>query len=95
MMIEEYIPLGRENAVTRAQLCTLTDLSDRMVRKEIELARRRGCIIINQQDGRGYYQPTDLEEISVQYRQNKRRALSILAQQKYMRRLLKAAGREV
>lgn len=95
MMIEEYIPLGRENAVTRAQLCTLTDLSDRMVRKEIELARRRGCIICNDQSGAGYFQTDDLNEISRQYWQNKNRAMSILAQQKYARQKLKAAGRKV
>ena len=29
MSIEEYIPFGRENAVTRQVLCALTGLSDR------------------------------------------------------------------
>lgn len=45
--------------------------------------------------GRGYYRTNDPDEIACQYRQQRRRALSILAQQKHMRRLLKAAGREV
>jgi hypothetical protein len=95
MSIEEYIPFGRENAVTRQVLCALTGLSDRKVRKLIEDARREGCIICNDQDGAGYYQTADLDEIESQYRQQRSRALSILSQQKHMRRLLKAAGREV
>ena len=89
MGIETYIPFGRENAIT------LTKLSDRKVREQIEQARREGNIIINNQDGRGYYRTNDPDEIACQYRQQRRRALSILAQQKHMRRLLKAAGREV
>lgn len=95
MGIERYIPFGRENAVTRAQLCTLTGLPDRKVRKEIEQARRSGFIIINQQDGKGYYQTDDLDEIERQYRQQRCRALSVLSQQKHLRRRLKAAGRQV
>ncbi len=95
MGIEQYIPYGRENAVTREMLRSLTGKSDRMIREEIEQARRRGCIICNDQSGAGYFQTDDLDEISRQYWQNKNRALSILAQQKHQRRLLKAAGREV
>ena len=94
MGIETYIPFGRENAITRKELCSLTKLSDRKLREQIEQARREGHII-NNQDGRGYYRTNDPDEIACQYRQQRRRALSILAQQKHMRRLLKAAGREV
>lgn len=95
MGIEQYIPHGRENAVTREQLCTLTGLPDRQVRKEIEQARHSGCIICNDQSGAGYYQTADLDEIESQYRQQRSRALSILSQQKHMRQMLKDAGREV
>lgn len=95
MGIETYIPFGRENAVTRTELRRITGKSDRKIREEIEQARREGHIIINNQDGRGYYRTDDPDEIARQYRQQRRRAMSILAQQKYMRRLLKAAGREV
>ena len=95
MGIETYIPFGRENAITRQERCSLTKLSDRKVREQIEQARREGNIIINNQDGRGYYRTNDPDEIACQYRQQRRRELSSLAQQKHMRRLLKAAGREV
>ena len=42
MGIETYIPFGRENAITRKELCSLTKLSDRKLREQIEQARRRG-----------------------------------------------------
>ena len=80
--ITDYIPIGKENAVTRAHLRAVTGLPDRKIREEIEQARRKGAIIINAQDGAGYYQSEDIRDIAKQYRQNERRALSILAQQK-------------
>lgn len=49
--IIDYIPEGKENAVTRERLCAITGLPDRKLREEIEQARRRGAIIINAQDG--------------------------------------------
>lgn len=94
-MIEKYMPYGRENAVSRSYLCQRTGMSDRAVRKEIEAARREGVIICNDQSGAGYFRTDDLDEIERQYRSQRRRALSILAQQKYMRRILKDAGRDV
>lgn len=90
--ITEYIPEGRANAVTRAQLHERTGLPDRKIREEIERARREGAIIINAQDGAGYYRSEDLREIARQYQQNERRALSILKQQKHLRKRLKVAG---
>ena len=90
--ITAYIPEGRERAVTRKHLCAVTGLSDRTVRREIEEARRRGAIIINTQDGMGYFQTDDVAEIKRQYAQNERRATAILAQQKHLRRKMKAAA---
>lgn len=93
--ITNFIPTGRENAVTRETLCTLTGLSDRKVRELIEQARRAGAIIINRQDGKGYYISDDPEDWEQQYRQDTSRALSILARRKAIRQRLKAAGRPV
>lgn len=90
--IIDYIPEGKENAVTRERLCAVTGLPDRKLREEIEQARRRGEIIINAQDGAGYYRSEEIRDIARQYNTNERRALSILAQQKHLRKRLKAAG---
>ena len=59
MKIEEYIGFGKANAVTRRQLCAVTGFSDRDIRDEIANARGiRGAVILNDQDGHGYYIPT-------------------------------------
>lgn len=88
MNITDFIPAGKENAVTREQLCELTGLRDRAVRKLIEIARIEGAIIINEQDGAGYYISEDPKDIRRQMEINRSRALSILRQQKYLRRKL-------
>lgn len=88
MNIVDLIPIGKANAVTRAQLCALTGLSDRAVRKLIEIARIEGEIIINAQDGAGYYVSDDPVDIRRQMATNRSRAMSILRQQKYLRRRL-------
>lgn len=94
MTILDLIPEGRCNAISRTELRLRARLNDRVVRELIEQARRQGTIIINLQDGRGYYRPApeDLVDILKQYRQNDSRAKSILVQQKYLRRILKFAG---
>ena len=65
------------------------------MREAIEQARSEGLIIICECNGRGYYQSSDLDEISYQYRQDTSRAMSILKRRKPMRDLLKEAGRSV
>jgi len=89
MNITDYIPNGKANAVTREQLCAMTGLRDRAVRKLIEIARLDGIAIVNAQDGRGYYISDDPEEIRRQMATNESRAMSILKQQKYLRHRLK------
>lgn len=88
MGIVDLIPTGKDNAITRGQLCSLTGLSDRAVRKLIEIARIEGAIIINAQDGKGYYISDNPVDIRRQMCTNKSRAMSILKQQKYLRRRL-------
>ena len=86
---------GEQNAVSRKTLVSEMDMSDRMVRSIIEKARDEGCLILNKQDGRGYYLPESIDDIVFQYRQDTNRALSILKRRKHMRKILKEAGVEV
>ena len=81
-----YLEIGKDKAKTREQLCELSGLCDRVVRREIEALRDKGIIIINNQDGKGYYISEDVEEMQRQFRQNQARAMSILRQQKHLRR---------
>lgn len=83
---------GEENAVSRKRLCAEMDMCDRKVRAVIEKARDEGCLIMNKQDGKGYYLPGSVEDIRKQYIQDKNRALSILKRQKHMRKILKEAN---
>lgn len=83
--IVQFIPQGKENAVTRSYLATVLGLPDRRVRKLIQEARNNGEMILNAQDGAGYYISDDAEELKRQYRSNRNRAMSILLQQKYIR----------
>lgn len=89
MNVLNYIGVGRENAVTREQLVERLRMPDRKVRNLIEDARREGALIVNAQDGAGYYISEDLTELHRQYRSNHSRAMSILVQQKYLRRKIK------
>ena len=89
MDIMTYIPKGKENAIPRQTLVFLLCLPDRRVRKLIQEARDRGEVILNAQDGRGYYTSDDIGELERQYQTNRNRALSILRQQKHIRRRLR------
>lgn len=80
MDIISAIGVGKENAVTRTQLCEKLGRGDRAVRQMIEDARCQGALIINDQDGRGYFIATKPSEVLEQYRSNQARALSILRQ---------------
>ena len=73
MNIEEYIPTGKDNAISRRQLVTLTRLTDRDVRRLINLARRT-TVIISADDGSGYYLPTEYEELRQYYARESARA---------------------
>ena len=80
-----------DKPITRRELVDLTGMSDRLVRKAIEQARVDGNIIINLQDGRGYFVTDDPAVLEHQYKINQSRAMSVLVQQKYIRRKLKGA----
>ena len=86
------IPFGRENAISRAALAQKLGMSDRKMRDAVEDARLDGLIIINTQNGGGYFQTTDLDEMKRQYAQDTARAMSILRRRKPLREALIAAG---
>lgn len=61
MNISDYIPFGKDNAISRTQLAKVTGLSDRDLREVISLARRN-TVILNLSNGKGYFQPIPGEE---------------------------------
>lgn len=77
--IINLIPFGQENAITRKQLMNLTGFTDRIVRSSIEEARKVE-VIVNLQDGRGYFRPLESEYLQVReyYLQERSRVIKIM-----------------
>lgn len=77
--IVEYIPIGHENGVTVGDLESRTNLNNREVRLAIAKAREN-TIIINLQDGSGYFRPGDSDydivERWMNQEKSRRRAIS-------------------
>lgn len=59
--IVNFIPYGRANAITGKELAKLLNTTPRDIRNRISKARR-DTIILNLQDGKGYFRPIDYEE---------------------------------
>lgn len=76
--ILNLIPFGQANAITRQELCRLTGLPDRAIRRQIQALRESGEIIINNQDGKGYYRTDDPQEIVRYCLQEYKRANTII-----------------
>lgn len=58
-LILEYIPVGKENRISTAELIQLTGYTSRRICKDIERARLDGMVILSASGG-GYWLP-DLE----------------------------------
>lgn len=93
--LQAVLPRGSANAKPRAQLAKELGLSDRNTRALIEEARGEGLLICNEQNGRGYYIATDLDEIERTWRSMRSRAIATFRAARHFRRALKEAGREV
>lgn len=76
--IVKYIPYGKENAIDRTELAIKAGCSDRTMRDLINSARKR-VVIVNIQNGSGYYRPTenDVGEVKKFKRQEENRAKDI------------------
>lgn len=92
MEIIELLKEGKENAVTRETLCAMTGMNDRAVRSEIERLRRE-YVILNDQDGKGYYLSKDAQEVQRYVRQEEARAKAIFYRLRPARELLKGKSR--
>ena len=65
MNILDYIPKGRENAISREKLRQLTGLTDSKMRELIRQARH-DVPIVNLQSGEGYFIPTNIFNINLE-----------------------------
>ncbi|HKM00746.1 MAG TPA: hypothetical protein VJ083_01695 [Sedimentibacter sp.] len=58
--IIKFIPYGHENGITGRELQNITHLNNRRVR-EFNKTERMDHVILNMQDGKGYFRPTEAE----------------------------------
>ena len=95
--VASAIPKGAGNAIPRKALAERLDVSDRTMRRWLEMARKDGLSVINLQDGGGYYlaEDDDIETRAKRYFQEYARALTILSGLKSERRFLKSRGVKV
>ena len=79
-LLEELIPFGKENAVTRIELKDLLNTNDRAIRNGIEFLREKSndYVIISSSHYKGYYKTTDPKEIENYIEEQTRRAKKIL-----------------
>ncbi len=94
MKLLDYIPYGRENAITRSNLCKVSELDDRVVRERIGQLRRDN-VILNLQDGSGYFRPLlpDESELVERFvKQETKRLKSIGWSLKAARKAVKSSG---
>lgn len=92
--ITEYIPYGAENAITRDDLLKVAQyfvegITDRGMRALLERSKQNGNIIINFQNGKGYFRPESKEEIERYIRQEEARAKKIQFNLKSARKALR------
>ena len=64
LSIVDYIPVGRENKISRESLTICTQLPDRSVRRLISAARAKGHAIVGDPEG-GYYMAETEADVSL------------------------------
>lgn len=92
--IVKYIPYGRENAISRDDLAIKVGCSDRIMRDLISKARKK-TVIINIQNGSGYYRPTenDMEDVLKYKHQEENRATEVFGNLQPVREFIRKYGR--
>ena len=73
MDISQYIPFGRENAVTREYLSKITGIGERKIRCFIKLANqelsKEGKAIISSSREKGYWMTANIDEMESSLRE--------------------------
>lgn len=96
MNIADYIPYGRENDVSRAELHRLTGIPDRDIRDAIKRANiplaAEGKAILSSAGARGYWITEDLAEMEAYLAESARRSKSQYQNDAPVRNLVRRLG---
>lgn len=93
-MISDFIPFGKENAVSKAYLSKMTGADERIVRAAIkrenaELAKK-GIAIVSTASHKGYWKTDDVQELEAYEAEQMHRALKIMENLRPVKSLIKA-----
>lgn len=90
------IPIGADNAISRAELSQKWECSDRMVRNTIAKLRAQDngddLIIVSHSTKKGYYRTNDIATIEWFVREQSKRARNTFLPLKKARRVLRERG---
>ena len=85
MSLLEFIPIGRENAVSLNYLRSVTNMSDRAVRKEIQDINESGTVMICREHKKGYYIPATEREAESYIRYSQSYLITLARKDRAMR----------
>ena len=77
MNILDFIPKGKENAISKERLCNLTGLNERDVRSAIKRAVECGEPVLSSSGHKGYWYSEDIDEIEEFIRESDHRSNAI------------------
>lgn len=93
MIISDYVPKGKENAVSKSMLVKITGVDERIVRKNLKeenerLINEEGVAIVSTASRNGYWKSDDLAELEAYEAEQRHRAAMILENLKPIRSLI-------
>lgn len=80
MSICDYIGIGAASAVSKQDLCDMTGLSEREVRRRIAAERNKGVPIVSSSHSKGYYLASTEEDYNILQREIMSRATKLMRQ---------------
>ena len=87
--IANLIPYGKDNAISRENLVTLTGFADRKIREIINDLRSNNIFICSTSGQKGYWKPTKRKELEDLAEELHDRGLSCLQTESNIRRYIK------
>lgn len=87
----DHLRPGKENKITRDELCVLTGFRDRKNRRMLERAADNGWLIVSTSHEKGYYLALTTADLELIVRENMSRGLKSINRARFA---IKALGRD-
>ena len=88
MNLLQYIPVGKENAITRSEISSLTGLDERTIRRQIKEYVEKGIPVLSSSHHKGYWIAQNIDEIEEYLKECDNRRNSLYLTNKNLRKLL-------